>query len=461
MAHISVDLGGSGCKIFLGQLNQGIIETQLIHRFNNYLIEEKQQKYWDIEKILEEICVGVDLATNTEQNITSIGVDSWGVDFVLLDKNSQIIGKPVSYRDMRTLNVIDELDSLIKPYELYEKTGIQKQVFNTIYQLLYLKRFEPEVLDKAEHFLMIPDYINYVLTNEMFNEYTNATTTQLINAKSGNWDRDLIEDLGLPYRIFKKIIMPGTKIGYVKDEFCSQHNRPEVIAVASHDTASAVVAVPSLDEFPLYLSSGTWSLLGTEILTPNISKQSYTFNFTNEGGINYRFRLIKNIIGLWIIQNIKKECNDKFSFANLDKMASDSKSDLTINLDQDCFLSPKSMIDELKKEITNIIGPKDLSIGDLVKIVYNSLADLYLKTIGEIEMVTNNKYKELHILGGGSNAVYFNQLIRDKTNLHVILGPSEATSIGNLAVQMYAQRKFRNLREIRQSILKSGLTRRM
>lgn len=463
--YLAIDIGASSGRHILGHIENGKIITEEIHRFPNKAVaaprtvatprtvaapstksNQNDVLCWDTKQLFCEILAGMKKCANKGIIPESMGIDTWGVDFVLIDRLGNIIGDSVSYRDNRT----DGVSLRISDDELYSRTGIQKQKFNTIYQLAYLKEKFPQQLDNAEHMLMLPDYFNFLLTGKFAQEYTNATTTGLVNAEKCNWDFDLINRLGLPEKIFGDIKQAGLLVGNLRPEIAQKVGfDTKVILTASHDTASAVMAVPTDRNDAIYISSGTWSLMGIESEKPDCSKESAAHNFTNEGGYNRSYRYLKNIMGLWIIQQVRHELDDKYSFAELCEMAEEAKLDTLIDCSDNMFLSPKSMMGAIESycDMHELVKPR--SIGEFARVVYRSLALCYKKTAAEIESITGKKYQVIHIIGGGSNADYLNRLTAEFTGKTVCAGPSEATAFGNLSAQMLAAGEYKTLSEIR------------
>lgn len=362
----------------------------------------------------------------------------------------------MSYRDKRTENIDKIVSEIISDEKLYKKTGIQKQNFNTLYQLMSIKINNPEYLKKADCMLLIPDYFNYLLTGIKQTEYTNATTTQLVNAETKAWDNNLIDLLGFNRNIFPKINNTGSVIGNLTEEIQKEIGfNCKVINPATHDTGSAVLAVPSENEDNLYISSGTWSLMGTELNNANLIEESRIHNFTNEGGYNYKFRYLKNIMGLWMIQSIKKEIGSNYSFEEICSMASNEKIDSIVDCNDKSFLAPESMVKAIQEYCKKTKQTIPNNIKEISCVVYNSLAKLYADTTKEIELLTNKHYKTINIIGGGANAEYLNKLTAKYTKKQVTAGPVEATSIGNLIVQMIANKELTDLKEAKRYIKNS------
>ena len=454
--YLAVDIGASSGRHILGAVKDGKMELEEIYRFANGMSMVNGELCWDVEALFHEIVEGMKKCRELGKIPCSMGIDTWAVDFVLLDGEDRILGSTVGYRDGRTKGMDEEVYRLISQEELYRRTGIQKLVFNTIYQLMAVKKAHPEYLEQAESMLMIPDYFNFLLTGVKKQEYTNATTTQLVDPKTNEWDRELIGRLGYPSKLFGKLSVPGTIVGGL----CGEIERKvgfqcQVVLPATHDTGSAVMAVPSNKEDVLYISSGTWSLMGTERMEADCSLESMRANFTNEGGYGYRFRFLKNIMGLWMIQSVKKELRDEYSFAQLCDMASTETIQSIVDCNDDCFLAPDSMIEEVRAYCRSSGQAVPETPGELAAVIYNSLAVCYGKTVKEIERVTGKNYGCVHIVGGGANAEYLNLLTARETGRTVYAGPTEATAIGNLAAQMIEGGEFKGLKEARECIFRS------
>ncbi len=453
--YLAVDIGASSGRHILGSVENGKITLEEIYRFENTLIQKDHHLCWDFDRLFSEIKNGLKCCHELGKIPASIGIDTWGVDFALLDENDAVIGDTVAYRDSRT-NRMDELVSKsISPEELYARTGIQKQIFNTIYQLTAVKNAHPEYLKKAKSFLMVPEYFNFLLTGVKKNEYTNATTTQLVNAQTKTWDYDLIEKLGVNPAIFGEVSLPKTVVGNLLPAIREELGFDcEVILPATHDTGSAVMAVPANDG--IFLSSGTWSLMGVERMEPDCSERSCSMNFTNEGGYDYRFRYLKNIMGLWIIQSARRELDKKYSFDELCDMARQSAHFMSrINVNDASFLSPANMTQAIKDYCAKTGQQIPESIGELFACIYHSLAKSYGDTVREIEEITGNSYPAIHIVGGGAKDDYLNSLTAQYTRKKVFAGPVEATAIGNLLSQMLKDGAFADLTEARAAISQS------
>lgn len=455
--YLAVDIGASSGRHILGWLENGKIRLEEIYRFENGLIEKNGHLCWDIDRLFSEIINGLKKCKELNTIPSSMGIDTWGVDFVLLDKNNQLLGDAVAYRDNRTENIDKEVYKLISEQDLYSRNGIQKLIFNTIYQLSALQKTNSEVLNKAEHFLMIPEYLNFKLTGNIKNEYTNATTTQLVNAITKDWDTELLTKLSIPTKIFGKLNMPKTTVGKFTPDIINEVGFDcEVILPATHDTGSAVLAVPTNDDNSIYLSSGTWSLMGIERLIPDCTEISRQHNFTNEGGYHYRFRYLKNIMGMWMMQNVRKEFRHKYSFNELFTLADIAKYfPSIIDVNDESFLAPKSMIQAVKDYCAKTNQEIPETEGEILYCIYNSLAKCYADTVKEIEDITHKTYSKIHIVGGGCQDIFLNRLTAKYTGKDVYAGPIEATAIGNIVCQMLKEKDFTDLVEARETIAKS------
>ena len=460
---LAVDIGASSGRHIVGTVQDGKITLQEVYRFENGVSRKNGHLCWDIDTLAKEVINGLKAAHDAGFAPSTIGIDTWAVDFVLLDEQGKRLGDAVAYRDERTEGIREALE---KDYGLtfaehYARTGIQYQPFNTVYQLMALKKEHPEQLDAAKIFLMVPDYLNYLLCGVAANEYTNASTTALVGADSKDWDEELIAKLGLPRGIFQPIRMPGTVLWHLTPAVQAEVGfDAEVILPATHDTGSAFLAVPARDDCAAYLSSGTWSLLGVENQKAITSAESCAANFTNEGGYDYRYRYLKNIMGLWMIQSIRRELGEQTgtrpSFPELiaaAKGAADFAS--CVDPDENRFLAPASMIDEVKAACADKNQPVPATTGEVMQCVYNSLTQDYRRAVQTLQGLTGKTYTSLNIVGGGSQDGYLNQQTANATGLTVFAGPTEGTALGNLMVQFIHNGDFADLAEARAAIKKS------
>ena len=454
--YLAVDIGASSGRHMLASMKDGKMQLEEVYRFPNGMDNKNGTLCWDVDRLITEIKNGLKKCKEIGKIPVSMGIDTWGVDYVLLDKDDNILGDTVGYRDSRTEGMDEKVYEVIPQDDLYARTGIQKQIFNTVYQLMAVKQSHPEYLEQAETILMIPDYFNFLLTGVKMNEYTEATTGQLISPKTNDWDYELIDMLGYNSKMFRPVSMPGTVVGdFTEDVQKEVGFNCTVVLPATHDTGSAVLAVPTNDDDAVYISSGTWSLMGIERKEADCSMESMKANFTNEGGYDHRFRYLKNIMGLWMIQSVKKEFTEDLSFAEICEMASKETIPSIVDCNDDCFLAPESMIEAVQKFCRDTDQPVPETVGEISSVIYNSLAKCYGDTVEEIEAITGKKYSTIYVVGGGSNAGYLNELTAKYTGRKVSAGPSEATAIGNIIVQMLHDGVFASLPEARTCVKES------
>ena len=457
--YLAVDIGASSGRHILGWMENGKMNLREIYRFSNGMERVDGTLCWNLVGLFEEIKAGMRECKKLGINPESMGIDTWSVDFVLLDKQGHVLGKTAGYRDRRTEGMDLKVYERISREELYRRTGIQKQIFNTVYQLMAVKEKQPDILSQAESFLMIPDYLNFLLTGVQKQEYTNATTTQLVNPSERTWDRELIETLGYPQKLFGGLSMPGTVVGRLSEDVRKETGLDcRVVLPATHDTGSAVAAVPSNRGHVLYISSGTWSLMGTELKDADCREVSMEANFTNEGGYEYRYRFLKNIMGLWMIQSVRKEWKESgedYSFGVICERASRETISSIVDCNDSRFLAPESMCGAVKAYCEESGQQVPETKWEMAAVIYNSLADCYRICCREIQALTGVRYDCIHIVGGGANADYLNRLTAKATGKTVYAGPTEATAIGNLAVQMIEGKEFESLEEARDSIFRS------
>ena len=467
--YLAIDIGASSGRHILGHVEDGKLILEEVYRFDNKQVRKNGHDCWDMDNLWSGIVGGLKACKELGKIPHTVGIDTWAVDYVLLDENDAIIGDAVAYRDSRTEGMKELVNTIIPADKLYARAGIQYQPFNTIYQLTALKREHPEQLEKAKWMLMIPENFNFKLTGVKRNEYTNASSTNLLNAAEKTWDMEVIAALGLPTEIFHELAMPGTVLGNLLPEIQAEVGYDTtVILPATHDTGSAFLAVPARDDNAVYLSSGTWSLLGVENEVPITTPESQAQNFTNEGGAWYRFRYLKNIMGLWMIQSIRRELNGvayvqgkesrtaatkQWSFPDLIAEAKKCEDFAgVVDVNRDCFLSPESMIQAIKDECAATGQPVPESVGQIMQCVYTSLSLCYRDAIASLQKLTGKVYTSVNIVGGGCQDGYLNQRTAQATGLPVFAGPVEGTAIGNLIVQMIAGGDLSNLQAARDAI---------
>ena len=442
---LAVDIGASSGRHILGWRENNKIHIEEIYRFSNGTILKDGSLTWDLETLFNEILIGLKRAGELSKIPYSIAIDTWGVDYALLDDDNKIVEKVYCYRDSRTQKAIPCVHNIIPFEQLFERTGIAFNPINTIYQ--FYNDLQTGKMQKASSMLMIPDYFHFRLTGKKVQEYTNAVTTGLVNAATHEWDWDIIQKLGLKKELFSTLTQSGAFVGNLSDEVADFVGyNTKVVLPATHDTASAVIAAPLQGQTP-YISSGTWSLLGVEQNRVHTSEKARNSAYSNEGGLNFTFRLQKNIMGLWMIQQVRHELGDKYSFAELAEMAVNEPIDALLEVNNQRFLAPESMI----KEINCAVG-KELSVGQMAYCIFNSLANDYAKSIDALEETTGEKYQTLNIIGGGSKNELLNQLTKQKTGKTIITGPTESTAIGNLIVQMVSANEIKDISEGRKLV---------
>ena len=457
MYFLAIDLGASSGRHILGRIENGKLVLEEIHRFKNSIIKKDGHLCWDTPTLFEEILIGLEKCKSAGKIPQSIGIDSWGVDFTLLDKEGNPLGDSVSYRDGRTEGMQEKASEQIFDTDMYVRTGTQSHSYNTVYQLLAIKYNNPELLEKASGFLLTPEYFTYLLTGVAKHEHTIASTTGLVNAYTQDWDFDLISALGLPENIFGNITMPGTVVGSLLPKIQERIGFDcKVIFPCTHDTGSAVVAAPLLNEETLFLSSGTWSLLGAELSAPITKIRSHHAGLTNEAGYNNTVRYLKNIMGLGVIHSIKAELNDQYTFWQLSRMAQGhGHFHSRVDMNDPLFMAPDSMIGAVKSACAETNQPIPQSIGETMHCVYQSLAMSYAQTAESLEEFTGKSFSQICIVGGGSQDEYLNRLTAKACNKTVTAGPVECTAIGNIIVQMISQGVLQNTNEARQLVCDS------
>ncbi|MCI8561422.1 MAG: rhamnulokinase [Dorea sp.] len=454
--YLAVDIGASSGRHMLAHMEDGCLQLEEVYRFQNGMQEMDGALCWDFDRLFSEIKKGMIRCREVGKIPVSMAVDTWGVDFVLLDKKDRVLGQCVGYRDKRTKGMDKKVESVIPQERLYERTGIQKQVYNTIYQLQSVKEEHPEYLKAAESLLMTPDYFHFLLTGVKKMEYTIATTGQLVNVETKDWDFELIDLLGFPKKIFRSVSMPGTYAGNLSDDVKQEVGFDcKVVLPASHDTGSAVLAVPAKGEDVLYISSGTWSLMGVERKEPDCSMRSMKSCFTNEGGYDYRYRYLRNIMGLWMIQSVKKELAPDLSYEKICEAAAGEEIRSIVDCNDDSFLAPESMAKAVQDFCENTKQQIPKTLAEIAAVIYHSLAKCYADTLGFMEEITGKHYDTVYVVGGGSSADYLNKLTAGYTGRKVSAGPVEATAIGNVAVQMISDGVFEDLSEMRRCIRES------
>ena len=442
MSFAAVDLGASSGRVIVGTISSEKIVYEEVHRFGNGPVTRSDGLYWDIESLKQNVIQG--LGKLSGKNIVSIGVDSWAVDYGLVDAEGGLLRDPHHYRDERNLRGVAVIENLISVKDLYKSAGLQFLPFNTLYQLAVDASEQSALLASADKALLIPDLFNYWLCGVQATERTNASTTGLLDPITGHWNQELIEKIGIPTTMLPKVVSEGTYLGEISNEIqqaTGLNANTQVVTVASHDTASAFVAVPSTEENSLIISSGTWSLLGVELKEPILTEAAREANFTNEGGVDGRIRFLKNVTGLWLLQECSRlwrQTGKTFQIDALISAANGLPKRAVVDVNDPRFVSPGDMPGNIQKVCieTNQWVPQ--TEAEIVRVIFDSLVEKYVEVISELQQLTNVRVERIHIVGGGSQNELLNQLIADATQLDVFAGPVEATAIGNLVVQARA-----------------------
>ena len=460
---LAFDFGASSGRAMIATYDGDRIDLKEVHRFTNDPVLVGGTLYWDTLRLFHEIKQGITKAWH-DGGFDSIGIDTWGVDFGLFDKDGRMLENPVNYRDSRTDGMMEEAFKSVPRDELYKRTGIQLMKINTLFQLVSIAKKRPELLERADKMLFTPDLFNYLLTGEMKTEYTIASTSQMLDVFSRDWDREMLGRLGIPERLLTEIVQPGTVVGKLSPAICEELGVPavDVVAIASHDTASAVISVPAIppkDKDFIYISCGTWSLFGTELAEPVVDERSIKYNFTNEGGYNGTIRYLKNIMGLWLIQESRRQWIREGlnpSYADLEREAlAVEPFRCFIDPDEDVFAGPGNMPKRVREfcERTGQYVPQ--TTGEVMRCIYESLAMKYRYTLGALEDVTGKKYNSIHVVGGGTKDKFLCHLAADACKLQVVAGPIEATVLGNSVTQLMASGDVSGLADARRVIANS------
>ncbi|WP_167612330.1 rhamnulokinase [Maribellus sediminis] len=458
---LAFDLGASSGRAILGTLENGKLELTEIHRFKNQMIRIHGSYYWNIYSLFEELKTGLKKCI-LEHRVQpdSIGIDTWGVDYSLVSESGQLVGLPFAYRDHRTDNIMDEFFKILPKKETYLLSGIQFMQFNTLFQLYASKKESHSRLNIAKSLLFTPDTLNYLFTGVKKNEYTIASTSQMVKPGKAEWEEKLLKAAGIQPNLVEELVQPGTIVGTILPEIQEDTGSEEIpcIAVASHDTASAIASVPASGGNWAYLSSGTWSLLGIESHEPLVSEETLDMNFTNEGGVDGTSRFLKNIMGMWLIQECKRIWDEEKELQwqeVVDMCMEAGHFKCFINPDNQVFLNPGNMPKAIQEYCKNTGQAVPETKGEIARCIYDSLVLKYKFTIEQIESVTGKKIDKLHIIGGGANNSMMNQLTADALGIPVFAGPTEATAIGNLMLQARALKAVDTLDEIRQVVKNS------
>ena len=461
MNALAVDLGASNGRVVVGAYDDHTISLQEVHRFANDPVHVGQRLHWDILRLLHEVKQGILRANRAFPSLESMGIDAWAVDFGLLDADGELLANPIHYRDAQTAGMVKAVGDMLGVPWLFGRTGIQIMDINTIYQLHALLSRDSAPLREAQSLLLIPELLRYFLTGRRVSEYSNASTTQLLNLHTRDWDPEILHRLGLRASLFSEIVQPGTPVGSLSAAVCTELGVPSipVLAVGEHDTASAVAATPAETENFVYLISGTWSLMGTELAQPIVTDEALRLNFTNEGGVRQTFRFLKNIMGLWLLQECKRAWEQErapLSFSDMTRLSERAKPfRCFIDPDHPMFLRPAHMPRQIQEFCRDTGQYVPESEGEVVRCVMESLALKYRYVFDRITSITKQRYGGLHIVGGGVHNSVLCQYTANAVGIPVWAGPDEASSIGNLLVQWIATGHIADLQEGRSIVRRS------
>jgi len=455
--YLAVDIGASSGRHILGAVEQGELTAKEIYRFENSATMKNGHLCWDAEALKKHVLEGIRECAKQGIRPVSVGIDTWGVDFAPLDKDGNLVGDIVAYRDSRTEGMDTLLEQIMPFQELYRKTGIAKQPFNTLYQLMAVLGEHPEYRETVEDFLLMPEYLSYILTGKKAHEETNLSTGALLDASTRTWCTDAIQAAGMPDKWFHTpVVKAGTVLGKLLPEHVKELGfDTTVILPATHDTGSAYMAVPARDDQAVFLSSGTWSLLGTELTRPQTDADSRAAGFTNEMGYGGTTRYLKNIMGMWMMQRIRKEIASDSSFDEIASLAAQSAYDCYVDATDSRFFAPENMTDEVRSALKEQGAPAPTDNKDLYRAVFLSLAMCYRDSILQIEKLTGKKFTSVNIVGGGSQNITLNRMTAAVTGLPVYAGPTEGTALGNLIAQMITSGELKDLSTARQLIADS------
>jgi rhamnulokinase len=464
--YLAIDLGAESGRVIAGLWNGKTIRTDELHRFPNRPVRRNGGLHWNMPELWREIQKGLAIAAKKYRGkIVSVGADTWAVDYVLLDKNDKVLGLPFQYRDARTNDMMDKAFRRVSREKIFAHSGLQFLQFNTLYQLLAERQRKPSLLDKAACILLIPDFLHWQLCGSKAAEFTNASTTQCVDPFTRRWSDALLKEFRLPRKIFPRIVPPGTNLGTLRDNVAKRTGLGgiSVVAPPTHDTASAVAGVPTANTGKTnwaYISSGTWSLMGVETQYALLSERTLKLNMTNEGGVDGTFRLLKNIMGLWVVQQCKTSFGKKgkkYTYAQLAQLAARAKPlQSIVNLNDSRFFNPPDMVQAIQDYCRETRQPVPATVGELIRCAYESLALMYRDVLGSLEELTGKTVKVIHIVGGGSQNQVLNQFTADACQRSVAAGPVEATALGNLLMQVRASGELASLAETRDVIRKSS-----
>jgi rhamnulokinase len=464
--YLAVDLGAESGRVMAGTLAEGSVSLEEIHRFPNGPVDVAGTRRWDVLRLWSDIQEGLAKAADRfGEQIVSVGVDTWGVDYVLLSARDELIGQPYNYRDPRTEGVMEQTFLRASREEIFAATGLQFMEINTLYQLVAMQLSDPELLKVADRFLLMPDFFHWLLCGSRVVEFTNATTTQFLQATERTWAVDLLRKLDIPTHIFPELVQPGTKLGSLRKDVAERTGLPriDVVTPATHDTASAVAAVPTENTGKAnwaYISSGTWSLIGVEVQEAILTKEALAQNVTNEGGIDGTYRLLKNVMGLWLVQECRRSFTRKghdYDYGTLTQLAEEAEPFRSLVTPNDhAFLSPADMASAMQEWCRSHDQPVPETEGQLVRCALESLALKYRSVLEGIQSLTGETIEVIHVVGGGSRNGLLNQFTANACGIPVVAGPVEATALGNVLVQARAAGDIGTLGEIRDVVRASS-----
>ena len=465
--YLAIDLGAESGRVMAGMFDGQHIRLEELHRFSNGPVNVAETMRWDLMRLWSQIQVGLQkAATRFGQNIVSVGVDTWGVDFVLLSKTGEMLGQPWHYRDSRTRGVMEHTFQRVPRSEVFANTGLQFMEINSLYQLLAMNQTNPALVEMADKFLMIPDFFHWLLSGSRVVEFTNATTSQMYHPTNRDWSVDMLRKLGLPTQMFPEVVSPGTKLGRLREDVARRAGLPrlDVVAPATHDTGAAIAAVPTDRTGSAnwaYISSGTWSLMGLELPHAVLTKRALELNVTNEGGIDGTYRLLKNIMGLWLVQECRKSferSGSAYDYGLLAQVARDARPFRAfVDPDSPAFLAPHDMPEAIRDWCRSTNQEIPDTDGGLIRCALESLALKYRMVLGWLEELSGEKTEVIHIVGGGTQNELLNQFTANATGRPVITGPVEATALGNILVQARTSGSVGSLQQIR-SIVRASST---
>lgn len=456
--YLALDLGAESGRAIIGMIDDGKLSLSEVHRFNNGPVQLPDGIHWDMLRLWTEIKAGIALAVKNGTKLESMGLDTWGVDFALLDKNNSLLSNPFHYRDTRTDGMVDEAFKRMPRAEIFANTGIQFMQINTLYQLLAMSIQKSPVLDAAQTYVSIPDLFNYWLSGEITNEFTHATTTQCLDPRKRNWATPVLDALNIPTHLFKPITDPGTLIGTLLPHIVEETGAGgvRIVVPACHDTGSAVVAVPAQNQDFAWISSGTWSIMGAEVGQPSLDEKALQYNFTNEGGVFGTWRLSKNIMGLWLVQECRRTWlheGDELTYDEITRLASEAKPFLAvIDPDHISFLHAGDMPARIQKYCADTDQSVPQTKGEIIRVALESIALKYRWVLERLEELSGKHLDPIHIIGGGTKNRLLNQFTADVTGRTVITGPVEATAIGNVLMQAIGLKHLNSLAEAREVV---------